>query len=256
MEHQSNRFDGWKGEMAEIQLTPETPVGNIVASYPAAVPMFEAMGIDYCCGGKRSLAEAAGDAKMPVDRVIAILETTITQEQRNEKTTQDWQHAPLNELMTYIIEVHHAYMYHELPRLSDLMQKVQRAHGAVHGELLDQLAQAFSNLRAELEAHLNKEEAVTFPAISQLAAGSCETIVQQAVTELENEHDRAGELLAAMRVMTDEYTPPEDACATFRQLYTGLQALEHDLHRHIHLENNILFPRVHQLIAACGKKAA
>lgn len=242
--------------MAEVQLTPNTNISTIAASYPAAVRMLEALGIDYCCGGKRTLVEAAAGIGMPVDRLIAILNTTMNQEEHAEGRTRDWQTAPLDELMTHILQTHHSYLRRELPRLDEMLQKVERAHGAVHGDVLTPLAQTFRTLAADIAEHLTKEEHDTFPAIARLMSGVCEESVLRTVAELEHEHDDAGTKLEAMRVITHEYLLPRDACTTFGTLYTGLQELERDLHQHIHLENNILFPRVRQLAQECGKKAA
>ncbi|HEX2950712.1 MAG TPA: DUF542 domain-containing protein, partial [Armatimonadota bacterium] len=186
--------------MADFELTPQTMVGDVVAAHPATVPMFEALGIDYCCGGQHTLQEAANAAKLPVERVIAVVTTTIQQEAKPVETERDWQHEPLGALMTHILQIHHEYMHRELPRLADMLEKVKRAHATSHGDIINPLADTFTNLRTELDEHLKKEEAITFPAIARLAAGTCDEDAIRTVDELEHEHQEAGKALEAMRV--------------------------------------------------------
>ncbi len=241
--------------MAQTILTPDIAVGAVVTEYPATVRMFEALGIDYCCGGQRTLKDAAQEAQMPVESLLAVLRTTIAQAQQVPAAERNWQAAPLSELLDHIITVHHAFMHRELPRIAQLMERVNRAHGAKHGDLLTPLAETFTALRTEIAAHLTDEEERAFPMIRRLAAGMVDTQVAQAVSALEHEHDVAGKALARLRAITHDYQVPTDACATYCALYDGLQALERDLHQHIHLENNILFPRTRQLLAASQRAA-
>lgn len=236
--------------MAQISVTPEMTVGAVVAEYPAALRMLEALGIDYCCGGKRTLAEAAAEAQMPVEALLAVLHTTVTQAIETPTTQKDWQSANLDELIDHIVSVHHAFMHRELPRIGQLMERVMRAHGERHGDILTPLAQDFEALRTDIEAHLADEEERTFPMIGKLLTGAADTQISEALSNLEHEHDVAGQALARMRAVTGEYKAPADACTTYCALYDAIQALEGDLHQHIHLENNILFPRVRQLLAA------
>lgn len=226
----------------EMILTAETKVSAIAAAYPATLRMMEALGIDYCCGGKLPLAAAAEKAHVPVVTVMAVLQTAIAQA-GVATGERDWQDAPLGELMAHIVHTHHGYLQRELPRMDEMMQKVVRAHGAHHGDVLEPLARHFSALKAELTAHLAKEEEITFPAIARVAAGEGEDALAT-IAELTEEHEAAGAVLAAMREDTHNYALPADACNTFRGLYMGLQELEQDIHQHIHLENNILFPRI------------
>lgn len=241
--------------MAALALNPETLVGAVVATYPVTRRMMEALGIDYCCGGNRMLAEAAAEANVPVETVIAVLNTAIAQAAAAPPLERDWQQAPLDDLMAHIVITHHTLLRRELPRLRDMLQKVQHAHGAMHGDILQPLAETFTGLATELEAHLHKEEDTTFPAISRLEQGICDKSTLHMVTELEDEHEHAGTALATMRKLTNQYALPRDACLTYSGLYEGLQELEQDLHQHVHLENNILFPRVRQLIASCERAA-
>ena len=151
--------------------------------------------------------------------------------------------------MDHIINVHHAFMHRELPRIGHLLERVMHAHGARHGDILTPLAETYAALRSELEAHLTDEEERTFPMIRRLLVGTIDVQVAQAVKELEHEHDAAGEALARLRSLSHDYRTPADACTSYCALYDALQALERDLHQHIHLENNVLFPRMRQLLA-------
>jgi regulator of cell morphogenesis and NO signaling len=241
--------------MPELEISPEVTVGALVAEYPAAMRMLEALGIDYCCGGKLPLAEAAKGANVPVETVISVLRTAIIQAEQAPAFERNWQLAPLDELMDHILQKHHTFMHAELPRIGQMLDKVGHAHGAAHGAMLAQLSEVYRNLRAEIQTHLAKEEDVTFPAIRQLLASQFDERVQRTVRELEHEHEIAGAALARLREITHDYALPGDACTTFAGLFTALQDLERDLHQHIHLENNILFPRVRQLADAYGKAA-
>ncbi len=239
-----------------LTLTPELPVSAIAATYPVTLRMLEALGIDYCCGGKLPLAEAAAQAGIPVATAIAVLQTAIAQSAGAAMPETNWQQAPLTELMHHIVQTHHAYMHSEMPRLQGLLTLVTRVHGPNHGEVLRPLLEQYLALRHELTVHLKKEEDVTFPAIERLLERGYDETATVTIAELADEHDAAGAVLHAMRKTTANYALPADACATFRAVYDGLQILEADIHRHIHLENNILFPRALQLARECACSAA
>lgn len=229
--------------MAERLVTPQMQVGQVAARYPQALRMLEALGLDYCCGGNRTLTEAAASAGVPVETAVSVLEAVITQEAGAASGARDWLQAPLTELMEHIVRTHHTYLQGELPRLEQMAALVAHVHGPNHGDVLTPLVREYGRLKAELEAHLKKEEEAVFPALSRLEAGREDGAAWGALGELEAEHDAAGRLLATMRQVTGGYALPADACATYAALYDGLQALEADVHRHIHLENNILIPR-------------
>ena len=228
-------------------------VGEIAAENPSSVRVFERYGIDYCCGGKVSLAEACRSRGIEPVAVQVELEQAAA---ANPADQRDWKAAPLAALIDHIVSTHHAYLKSELPRLQFLLDKVQAAHGARHGDSLAPLGGAFEGLRAELEAHLGKEEMVLFPMIKAMQAAQqagrpapaahCGS-VNNPIRVMVHEHDNAGHALESMRASTGNYTLPADACNTYRALFTGLQEMEADLHRHIHLENNILFPRAAEL---------
>ena len=237
--------------MSEITLTAETLVKDVAARYPATLRTMEALGIDYCCGGKKPLAEATAAAGVPVQTAIAVLQAAIAQAAGAQGAAHDWTQAPLGELMEHILDTHHTYMDREMPRLEAILLKVARVHGPNHADVLQPLVREYTRLKEDLTLHLKKEEDVTFPAIARVAAGEDDHQARTTIQELGEEHDAAGEILAAMRQATSNYALPEDACGTYAALYDGLQAMEQDIHRHIHLENNILFPRALSAIGPC-----
>lgn len=228
-------------------------MGEMAAAQPASVRVFETHGIDFCCGGKRSLADACKDRGVPVEALLAEIDQVASAGAVDDK---DWTQANLNGLIDHILNTHHAYLKTQLPRLDAMLEKVRSKHGERHGDVLEPLAGTFGPLRAELEAHLAKEETVLFPLIRSLTlaresgaqppAHHCGS-VRNPLRVMLMEHDAAGEALARMRTITGGYAPPADACNTFRAMFWELSELERDLHRHIHLENNILFPRAVEL---------
>jgi len=224
----------------------ETTVRELAATNPGAARIFERFGIDYCCGGERSLAEACSAAKIAVEEVVRALEQTSAQQEE-----RDWQAASLAELVGHIVEKHHAYVRTEIPRLMALLAKVVRVHGQNHAEL-EKVEESFRALAEELSMHLLKEERMLFPYIVQLESAAKRGgrpvpamfgTVQNPVRMMMMEHDSAGELLHKMRELTNGYIVPDGCCMSYKMLYRALPEFEADLHRHIHLENNILFPR-------------
>lgn len=234
----------------KIQIDKTTTVGDFVGQYPQLRQTLEQLGIDYCCGGKKTLAEAATAAGKDWPEVEAALNAALAEQP--EADTRDWNNAPLGELVDHIVGTHHAFMKEQLPRLDALLAKVQKAHSSMHSDMLGKLRRAYDAIRAELEAHLMKEEQILFPLIKATEAfvigGGTKPVshcgsVANPIRQMEREHDDAGNELVAMHKLTDGYQLPIDACPTFAALYEGLAAMEADLHEHIHLENNILFPK-------------
>jgi regulator of cell morphogenesis and NO signaling len=228
-----------------IALSEHATVGQIVAERAGRARVFEGFGIDYCCGGKRPLGEACSehglDAKVVIDAIrTADAEAAPTQE-------EDWSRVPTNELIEHIVGMHHAFLRRELPRLGELAMKTEEAHGERHGELAE-CRSVLAALHAELESHMLKEEQILFPAIRNMESASPGRegffgSLQGPIGVMEHEHESAAEALSRLRELTNDFTPPEDACNTWRALLDGLRTLETDLHQHIHKENNILFPR-------------
>ncbi len=225
-------------------------VKEIVVGMPASAKIFEQLGIDYCCGGKNRLDEACQAAGVPLETVTQALEAAGNGEQPGEETT-DWSLQPLASLMNHIVEKHHIFCRQEVARLEPLLQKVVQVHEAAHPELR-RIRELFSGLRKELLMHLDKEEMTLFPYISRMEESVARGVpfprppfgtVQNPVRMMVLEHDNAGAALHEMRRLSSGYHLPPDACNSYRVLYDGLKSFESDMHLHVHLENNILFPR-------------
>ena len=225
-------------------------VRELAVENPAATRIFEKFGIDYCCGGDQSLEQACGRANVSVDQVLDTLEMA-EETVRAAQQVREWKREPLSELVAHIKNTHHKYTREETVRLTALLTKVCSVHGENHPELFE-IQTTFSGLAQELATHLMKEEMVLFPYIERMeeAVIQKETVlpapfgtVENPVAMMEHEHDSAGNALRAMRKTSNEYVAPADACVSYQTLYMALAAFEADLHQHIHLENNILFPR-------------
>jgi regulator of cell morphogenesis and NO signaling len=237
-----------------IQVDGNTTVRQIVGRFPQTRKVFEQYGIDYCCGGGKCLAEAAHENHAALPDLVRDIETAlVAPSTRAEPAEKDWYAASLHELIDHILQVHHAYMKEALPRLRGLVRKVLHAHEAHHGDMLRQVHDLYNTLDTELGSHLLKEEQVLFPHIVAAEAhrqggpevpATCFGSVGNPIRQMECEHESAGGVLAQIRKVTGGYALPDDACPTFRVLYEELERMEEDLHQHIHLENNILFPRV------------
>jgi regulator of cell morphogenesis and NO signaling len=235
-------------------IAPADTVGRIVAKSPQLSRVFEELQIDYCCGGKRPLEDVCREKQIDVGQLVDRLEKASAV--RASVPGESWLAAPLWELCEHIERTHHDYLQRELPRLHAIIEKVVKAHAENHPELL-QVQAAFAELRAELEPHMMKEECILFPSIRYLEAngkpmrfpfGSLANPIRVMVSD----HDHAGDALARIRELTCNYVPPKGACNTYRVMLEGLSTLEHDMHQHVHKENNILFPRAVELEAKIG----
>lgn len=226
----------------EIQKT----VGQIVADNYRTAEVFKKYGIDFCCGGKKALDKACADKKVNYDELTAALEAVSGNYALPSENPALWR---MDFLADYIERTHHAYIRQAIPILLEFTQKVARVHGQRHPELLD-IAAKFYSLATELSEHLMKEEQVLFPYIRQISTAEFAAkpfgSVQNPINCMEAEHEDAGQLMQEIRELTDNYTPPADACTTYRVTFAKLQEFEADLHRHVHLENNILFPKAIQ----------
>ena len=222
-------------------VTSETPIGEIVRAMPASARVFEKLHIDYCCGGKKSLAEVCDTRRLDTATVIAMLSAMDI---APDGLLRDPDTMTLSELCDDIQETHHAYLQEELPRLDFLTRKVASVHGGHEPRLLV-LRQVFQGFNAEMTSHTEEENQTVFPAIRRLEKGKQSTpaTVRSICKKLEYDHDRAGAALEQFNKLTDGYTAPDWACNTFRALYEALARLEKDMHRHIHKENNVLFPK-------------
>jgi regulator of cell morphogenesis and NO signaling len=221
-------------------LDPRRTVGELVAERPGRSRVFEEFRIDYCCGGRRPLEEACEEAGVEADRVLnALRDADAT---RPDTSERKWVGAGSAELIQHILSVHHDFLRRELPRLDGLIEKVVEAHGPNHPELSEVRA-TFLALRDELQSHMAKEENVLFPAIVRAEPGASPGPFDGPISVMEHEHAAAGRAMESLRSLTGDYTPPADACNTYRAMLDGLIEFERDLHQHIHEENNILFPR-------------
>ena len=231
--------------------TTET-LADVGATSLSAVRILERYGLDYCCGGKQPFDAACRAKGLQPETVMQEIE----QAQSASAAGRDWQTAPLDELANHIIATHHEYLKLELPALGKRMDKVLEVHGSKDQQTLSRMSEVFGGLRDELELHLHKEEMILFPFLEQY--GRAETAgkplppvpfgsIANPIGVMEREHESAGGALAELRQLTNDYAYPVYACSTVRALYDGLKALEADLHIHIHLENNILFPRAFAL---------
>jgi len=234
-----------QGRKKIMPITAAKTVRELAVEVPNATRVFEKLGIDYCCGGQRPLEEACASANVSVDDVLRALEQGV--DAPAPDTGRDWNAAPLGELVDHIVSKHHTYVKSETPRLQALIAKVVGVHGKNHPEL-EQVQVAFSELANELAAHMMKEEQILFPYLKQMASGngcgpSCFGTVRNPIRMMMMEHDGAGEKLREMRQATNNYALPADACFSYGTLFAALAEFEQDLHQHIHLENNILFPR-------------
>jgi regulator of cell morphogenesis and NO signaling len=230
-------------------ISRDTHVATLVLERPSRARVFERFGIDYCCGGKKPLEKACAVRGVDVDAVLAALE-----EQRpGEGDERDWATAPVADLCAHIVGEHHAYLREELPSLRMLAEKVARVHGAAHPEL-EEVRTTFARLADELELHMSKEEDVLFPACVALEEGADADFpfgsVENPIRMMVHEHDEVAAGLDSLRAATSAYEPPPGACNSYRALFDRLETLEVDTHRHVHEENNILFPRAVALEAA------
>jgi regulator of cell morphogenesis and NO signaling len=235
-------------------ITPKTTVRQIVGRFPQTRRVFEKHGIDYCCGGKLTVEDAANQVRANLLVMIGDLDAALKVPPDEHKPEEkDWYNSPVPQLVAHILDVHHAYMHAALPTVRQLVAKVLRVHGPKHGDVLQPLARLYAALDTELTAHLAKEERVLFPMILGIVATGgnkpstaelhCRSVAEP-IAQMQYEHEKAGAVLDELRQVTTGYTLPPDACLTFTALYEEIKRMEADLHQHIHLENNILFPRI------------
>lgn len=217
-------------------------IGEIVTQDFRAAEVFKNAGIDFCCGGNQSLEEACSDKKLDISAIetqLAKLEDSTPDASYNFK---EWN---LDFLIDYIVNTHHKTVLNLLPQLTFYTQKIAEVHGANHPELLE-IATLFSQINVELLQHLKNEEEVLFPAIKELltsnSVSSKATIISE-ITRMAKEHEFAGGAMDTINILSHNYLVPEDGCNTYTVTYKLLEQFEDDLHIHVHLENNILYPK-------------
>jgi regulator of cell morphogenesis and NO signaling len=232
-----------------MTITELTPIGHIAAAIPSSVRLFQQHGIDFCCGGKRTLGAVCNERGLSFAATVAAIEASAS----TATDDRDWAHVPLSALIEHIVSTYHDTLREELPRLQAMAARVSQVHGTRTPRFL-QILEIVDALGADLLGHLRKEEMVLFPAIRAIDTDRADAAWLAApVSVMEHEHDRAGALLDDLRELTGGYTPPDGACATTRALYHGLEELERAMHVHVHLENNVLFPRaLHRQAAVCA----
>lgn len=227
-----------------MDVSLNTPVAQLVTDRPARARIFERLGIDYCCGGDHSLAEACRKKDLDPTTVAEMLDAATDANPSSDAT--DWSNASLGALIDHIESTHHKYLRRELPRLERLLTRVAQAHGAEvpwTREVLD----VFLDLKADLEAHMRSEEEQVFPSIRALEENGPSSLNRSGVEQMLEEHDEAGAALERLRGLSNGFTPPENACPKFQAAMDELDELETNMHQHIHKENSILFPRARSL---------
>lgn len=231
----------------------QTKVGDIVARNYRAAPVLTAHGIDFCCRGGVTLEEACQREQLKAEGLLAELEKAL----QSSDSSHD-QSLELSELMDTIVEEHHAYVRATIPALKTYLEKLVKVHGQRHPELVE-IKTLFSEASENLLAHMKKEELILFPYIRAMVESQEKNYplarphfgeIDNPIRMMEAEHQTEGDRFRNIAQLSNHYTPPEDGCQTYRVAYALLQEFETDLHRHIHLENNILFPRAQQLFAS------
>jgi len=245
--------DWWRVNITRRALAEgESTLGEIAAKDLRKAQVFARNGIDFCCGGKKTLQEACAEKGLDMMRIEKELEQAAQLPAQRALPYHEWS---LDLLADYIVQTHHSFMRQSLPQLVSLSQKVAEVHGAHHPELVE-VAALVTATDSELAGHLIKEERVLFPYVKALvkanksdatAQASVFDSVQQPVNMMEMEHEVVGGYLAKIRSLTNNYTLPADACNSYKLLFEQLEAFEADTHLHVHLENNILFPKAVQL---------
>jgi len=226
-------------------------LAEIVTMTPAAAPIFESLGLDYCCHGAETLEVAVGAADLDLDVTIARLEVA---QGEADVAAGDWTTLSLAALADHIESTHHAFLHDALPRLCGLAERVAEVHGERHPELT-RVFELVWELRRDLEPHLMKEERMLFPMVRELDGAAtvpdfhCGSITHP-IRMMTMEHQATATMLEALRDATNDYTIPDDACASYHALYAALATLEADTHLHIHKENNVLFPAAREAEAA------
>lgn len=227
-------------------------IGEIVAEDHRMAVVFKRYDIDFCCGGKRSLGEECARRGIDIEEIGKALTEAGQMPAGRSANYQEWS---LDFLIDYIVNKHHLYVREVLPQIREYAAKVANRHGNTHPETIA-IANLFEELAIDLMQHLQKEEVILFPYVRQLEHARREKgafprapfgSVNHPIQMMEMEHEFAGEHMHRIRELSQDFTPPPDACNTYRVLYTMLRDFEDDLHEHVHLENNILFPKAETL---------
>ncbi|HLK33663.1 MAG TPA: iron-sulfur cluster repair di-iron protein [Terriglobales bacterium] len=240
-----------------MPFTAETKVSDIALSGSQNRQVLEQAKVDFCCGGGQSLHQACAHSGVTAGEILSRLRENAACVVPGE---ENWQAAPLAEITRHIREKHHRYVRQAVPRVYALLEKVIAAHGANHTELAP-IAVLFQEVGREMIQHMQKEEQILFPYIDALERAADENApieppffqsVRNPIAAMMKEHDAAGALVKQIRGLSGGYLVPEDVCASYAALYKELKEFEADLHEHVHLENNVLFPRAVELESAAA----
>lgn len=250
-EYLENGPESWQVKIQKHSTEEtESSIGELVASDFRKAEVFKKFNIDFCCGGKKTLSQVCKDKNIDLQKIQTELENLSNQSNTASQNYNDWS---LDFLVDYIVNTHHKYVKSALPVVLEYTAKVAKVHGNEHIEVLT-IYELFKEAAEELNTHMMKEENILFPYIKQLVTESSVAnthcsfgTVQNPIRMMEHEHDVVGNIFKTIRELSNDYTPPADACTTYRLSYQKLQEFENDLHQHIHLENNILFPKSIQL---------
>jgi len=238
----------WEVQIKKNDSTSEPTIGELVAKDFRKAEIFKKYNLDFCCGGKKTVTQACNDKKvdyMTIEKELTALDAMQATPSQN---FDEWN---LDFLVDYILNTHHDYVKKSIPVLLEYTHKVAKVHGSSHPEVKT-IAQKFDEAAEELSGHMCKEEQILFPYIKQLFLAKSNKLqtpytafgtVKNPIHMMEHEHDVVGDIFKEIRELSNNYTPPEDSCATYKVSYLKLKEFEEDLHQHIHLENNILFPK-------------
>lgn len=230
-----------------MQITENTPVADIAASVPSSIRVFQERGVDFCCGGRKPIGVVCEEQGLSFSDIVGAIKASAAVSAPGQT---DWTQEPLHALVDHIIRTYHDPLRRELPRLQAIASKVLQVHGS-KSIRLGRVEEIVEELSDEMTSHMDTEELALFPAIRALEDGDSPRLaVVGPIDAMEREHDRAGRLLAELRELTDSYVVPEWSCTTFQTLYRELEEVETSMHEHVHLENNVLFPRALRLAAA------
>lgn len=235
-----------------MEVLQKTTVGEYVAKDFRTAALFSKYGIDFCCKGYRTIEEVCDKKTISVNELLHEIDTVLSTKNKSGFSFNSW---PIDLLADFIEKKHHHYISEKTPILIEFLEKASQVHGGNHPELLE-IKELFQDSAEELALHMKKEEQVLFPFIKKLVNALITDelmeephfgTVKNPIAMMMHEHDAEGERFKKIAVLSNNYTPPADACPTYKTAYAMLQEFEKDLHKHIHLENNILFPKAAML---------
>ena len=227
-----------------MKITKDSIVGEVVAMDYHAASIFKFHNIDFCCKGGRSIEEVCSTNNIDADVLVGKLSETMQEKAASETDYGSWE---LDLLADHIEKKHHKYVEQKIPELEAYLNKIAKVHGDRHPELIE-IQQLFKASVGELTVHMKKEEFILFPYVKKMMNNPTQEkppfgTVENPIQMMQNEHDNEGERFRKIAALSNNYTPPADACTTYKVAFAMLKEFEEDLHLHIHLENNILFPK-------------